>query len=275
MTEIDPRILRVGLEVSGSIRWYESPLAIRVRGSKLANDAQNQCDIAIGNLSRDVRNYLLTETSPFNANRTPKKVYVEAGRQRAGLSRVFVGEVTAASPTSPPEIWLEMKAQTGAFEKGNLVARNGRAKDKLSTLAEGVAKDLNCTLVFQASDKLISNYSFSGANLKQINALAAAGMVDAYQDDETLVVKDRGKPLSNRVKIIRADTGMVGVPECTERGVKVTILFDADTFLGGEIELTSELNPALDGNYTIYKLDFELSSREEAFYYHIEAERNG
>jgi len=57
VTEIDPRILRVGLEVSGSIRWYESPLAIRVRGSKLANDAQNQCDIAISNLSRDVRNY--------------------------------------------------------------------------------------------------------------------------------------------------------------------------------------------------------------------------
>lgn len=272
--ELDPRILRVGIEVSGEIRWYQD-LAIRVQGSKLGNDAQNTCQVSIDNLSRDVRNYLLTETSPFNKNRTPKKLYVEAGRRSYGTSRLFVGDITTASPSSlPPDIWLDITAQTGAFLKGNLVARSGAARENLSSLAQRVAEDIGCTLDFQAVDKAIANYSFSGAVLKQVNALARSGLVDVFQDDETLVVKDRNAPLSNRVKKVSADTGMIGVPEVTERGVKVSILFDPDTALGGLLSLTSQLNPSLNGDYTIYKIDFELANREEPFYLHLEASRN-
>ena len=129
-------------------------------------------------------------------------------------------------------------------------------------------------MTFEATDKQIANYSFSGATLRQVNALAEAGGVDAYLDDETLVVKDRGKPLRNRVKIIDNSTGMIGIPEATERGVSVRILFDLQTDLGGKIDLTSELNPALDGSYTIYKIDFDLASREAPWYLDIEASRN-
>jgi len=271
--ELDPRILRVGIEISGEIRWYEG-LNIHVSGTKLASDAQNQCQIDISNLSRATRNYLLTETSPFNKNRKPKKVYVDAGRVSTGTERMFVGEITEAGVTMPPEITLELKAQTGAYQKGNLVARSGQARDKLSTIAQQVAKDIECDLEFEADDKDIANWSFSGASLKQINALAQAGKVDVFQDDTTLVVKNAGKPLKNRVKIIQADTGMIGLPEATERGISVTILFDTDTNLGGAIELKSQLNPSLNGSYTIYQLAFDLSSREKAWYYKVEASRN-
>ena len=148
------------------------------------------------------------------------------------------------------------------------------AKEKLSEIAQRVAADLEAKLTFEASDKLIANYSFSGASLRQVNALAMAGNVDAYLDNETLVVKDRGKPLANRVKVINASTGMIGIPEATERGVKVRILFDLETDLGGQIDLTSELNPALNGSYTIYKIDFDLATRDTAWYLDIEASRN-
>ena len=67
---------------------------------------------------------------------------------------------------------------------------------------------------------------------------------------------------------------MIGIPEATERGVKVKILYDLETDLGGQIDLTSELNPALDGSYTIYKIDFDLASRDTPWYFDIEASRN-
>lgn len=237
-------------------------------------DTQNTCSVSVTNLSRDVRNFILTETSPFNKNRTPKKLIVEAGRVSTGTARLFVGNITRSSPSQPPDIRLDLEAQTGAFKKGDIVARSGLAKENLSAIAQRVASDLEAKLVFEASDKLIANYSFSGATLRQVNALAEAGGVDAYLDDETLVVKDRGKPLANRVKIINATTGMIGIPEATERGVKVRILFDLQTELGGQIDLTSELNPSLNGSYTIYKIDFDLATRDPAWYLDIEASRN-
>lgn len=273
MTVIDQRILRVGIEVSGQINWYEG-LAITASGSKSVSDTQNTCDVTITNLSRDVRNYILTETSPFNKNRTPKKLIVEAGRVSTGTARLFVGNITRSSPTQPPDIGLDLTAQTGAFKKGELVARSAAAKDQLSAIAGRVGQDLEASVVFEAQDKLIANYSFNGGALRQVNALAEAGGVDAYLDDETLVVKDRGKPLKNRVKIIDNTTGMIGIPEATERGVSVKILFDLQTELGNQIDLTSELNPALNGSYTIYKVDFDLASRDTPWYLNLEASRN-
>lgn len=273
MAKIDLRILRVGIEVSGEMRVFEG-LAITARGSKFASETQNVCDIEITNLAKETRNYILTETSPFNKNRTPKKVFVEAGRVSTGASRLFVGEIVSSSPTQPPDIGLLIKAQTGAFQKGKLVGRSGAAKEKLSTIAQKVADDIEATLEFEAEDKLIANYSFSGAALRQIGALASAGGVDVFQDDETLVVKKAGAPRKNRVKIVNQNTGMIGIPEATERGVRVTTLYDLETELGGRMDLTSELNPALDGSYTIYKVDFDLASRAEPWYYDIEASRN-
>lgn len=279
MTVVDQRILRVGVEVSGEIRWYEGSgnfgLAIKASGTKGATDTQNTADVTITNLSKDVRNYILTETSPFNKNRTPKKLIIEAGRVSTGTARLFVGNITKSSPTQPPDIGLNMTAQTGAFKKGDVVARSGAARENLSAIAGRVAGDLEANLTFEATDKQIANYSFSGASLRQVNALAEAGGVDAYLDDETLVVKDRDKPLRNRVKVIDNTTGMIGIPEATERGVSVRILFDLQTDLGGQIDLTSDLNPALDGSYTIYKIDFDLASREAPWYLDIEASRNG
>lgn len=273
MSTIDLRVLRIGIEVSGEMRVFEG-LAMTARGDKFGSETQNTCDIEILNLSKDVRNYILTETSPFNANKTPKRVIVEAGRVSTGTARLFVGEIISSSPTQPPDIGLSIKAQTGAFKKGELVARSGPAKEKLSSIAQKVADDLEVTLEFEAEDKFIANYSFSGAALRQVGALAQAGRVDAFQDDDVLVVKDQGKPRQNRVKVVNAGTGMIGVPEATERGVRVTTLYDLETDLGGQLDLTSELNPALDGSYTIYKVSFDLASRAEPWYYTIEASRN-
>lgn len=273
MSVIDLRILRIGIEVSGEMKTFEG-LAMTARGAKFGSETQNNCDITLLNLSKEVRNYILTETSPFNKNKTPKRVVVEAGRVSTGTARLFVGEIISSSPTQPPDIGLTIKAQTGAFKKGELVANSMPAKEKLSAIAQKVADDLEATLEFEATDKLLSNFSYSGAALKQVGALAAAGNVDAFQDDEVLVVKDAGKPRRNRVKVVNAGTGMIGVPEATERGVRVKVLYDLETDLGGRLDLTSELNPALDGSYTIYKVDFDLASRAEAWYYTIEASRN-
>lgn len=272
MEQFDPRRLRISIEIDGKFNIYEG-LAVKVSGEKKANALQNSCKIDVFNLKRETRNYLLTETSPFNKNRTRKKVIIEAGRESTGLTQVFIGDIVSATPTQPPDIGLSFEIKTGDFIKGNLVARSGDAREDLSSLSQKAADDAGLTLDFQASEKSIANYSFTGGALKQVDKLCEMGNVNAFVDDDTLIIKDAGKPRSNRIRIVRKDTGMIGIPQITEHGVKVKFLFDNETVIGGMLRIKSELNPAVDGDYEIYKLNFSLASHDTDWYYEAEAKR--
>lgn len=270
--KIDPRIVRISIEINGEFQVFEG-LAMRARGQKTANPLQNTCEVDIVNLTKEKRNYLLTETSPFNTNKTPKRLIVEAGRKSTGVTRLFYGEITSASPSQPPDIGLNLKAQTGTFAKGKVIARSGSASQSLKSIASNAAQDIGVGLDFQAQDKNIANYSFNGSAYRQVDALGAAGGVDVFVDDETLVIKDKGVPLKDRVKLLSKNTGMIGIPEVTEQGIKVRFLLDTNTVVGGALDVRSELNPALDGLYSIFALDFEVSTRDKDFYFIADARR--
>ena len=99
------------------------------------------------------------------------------------------------------------------------------------------------------------------------------GNIDAFVDNATLILKTIGLPLSNTTRIVSADTGMVGIPEITERGVKVKFLLDNRTTLGGGMDISSVVYPAANGKYVIYKLGFEIANRDTPFYYIAEGLR--
>lgn len=272
MAELDPRIVKVSIEVDGELKVYEG-LDINIMGMKYANSNQNECEVKITNLDRITRNYILTETSPFNKNQSPKKVIVEAGRVSYGTVRIFEGDIVASIPSQPPDIALTLKALTGNRAKGFIVARTQAQQAKLSIIAKQVADDLGVSLNFQATDKQIANYSFNGGMLKQIDKLGEAGAVDAYQDNTELVVKDYNVPLKNKMRILDLDTGMIGIPEVTEQGVKVKFLLDNQTVVGSRLQITSKIYEAVNGIYVIYKLGFEIASRETPFYFVADCKR--
>lgn len=273
MEALDPRLVRVGIQIgSNSVKWYDK-LAITASGTKYGNSNQNECEVSITNMDKATRDYILTETSPFNKNRTTKKLIVEAGRVSYGLSRIFVGDITNCTITQPPDITLKLKALTGNHQSGNVIGRNQAATASLKQISKGVADDLGLSLDFQATDKSISNYSFSGGALKQVNKLGETGLVDAYVDDDTLVVKDMNVPLTGKLRVLNLDTGMIGIPELTEHGIAVKFLLDNQTTLGSALDITSILNPSLNGQYVIYKLGFDIANRDTPFYFTAECKR--
>lgn len=270
--ELDPRIVRVGVEVDRRMKFYEG-LDITVSGTKYANANQNECEVKITNVDKATRDYLLTETSPLNENRTPKRLIVQAGRVSTGVAVVYEGDITSAVGSQPPDIMVCIKAKTGDFQKGNIIGRSKAGKTPLSNIARDVANDLGLQLDFQASEKQISNYSHSGAALKQVDRLGTTGAVSAYINNGVLVVKDINVPLKGRTRVLNIDTGMVGIPEFTEQGIKVKMLFDNQTDLGYGLEIKSIMNPAANGLYVVYKLGYELANRDTPFYYIAEATR--
>lgn len=273
-SELDPRLLRISVEIDGRLKSYEG-LAMTASGTKYANANENECEVKITNLDKATRDYLLTETSPFNKVRKRKLLRVEAGRVSTGYGLVYQGDITNAVGAQPPDIALTLKAATGDFAKGHVVARSQPGKAPLRNVAARIAQDMGLSLTYQADEKQISNYSHTGAAAKQVVTLGQLGRVNAYVDDGTLVVKNWNTPLANRLRDVNIDTGMIGIPEFTETGVKVKMLYDNQITLGGALRVKSILNPAANGLYTVNKISFELASRDTSFYAIVEATRNG
>jgi hypothetical protein len=270
--ELDPRIVRVSLEIGGQLKTYDG-LHVVVSGCKYANANQNECEVKIANLAAATRDYLITEASPFNKSGQRKRLIVEAGRKSYGTSTVFVGDVVSAAASQPPDIVLTLKAATGDYDKGLVIQRSQPGLCSLRQIAGQVASDLGLSLDFQCRDKQIGNYTFTGGALRQVDQLGSYGRINAYVDDGVLILKDYGVPLTGSTRRLDLETGMIGVPEFTERGIKVKMLYDNQTKLGSGLEIRSRINPAANGNYTVYKLGFELASRDTPFYLIAEAQR--
>ena len=248
-------------------------MRVRVAGVKYASPVQNECTAVISGLSQETRDYILTETSPFNDNRTPKRLIVDVGRVSYGLFRMFIGDIVSAEPSSPPDLDLTIKAKTESAQAGNVISTSGGPSTRLSALTQRVASDLELSPIFQAQDKNIANYTHTGSALAQVQRLASAGYVNAYIDDKSLIVKDNNTPLSGRLRILNKDSGMVGIPKGDESGVKVQFLIDPDAAIGGALRIDSKLNKSLNGDYIIEQLAFEAASHDVPFFYTAIAKR--
>lgn len=270
---LDLRIVKVSIEVNGVVKTYEG-VRIVAFGTKYANALQNEATITITNLTKRTRDFILTETSPFNQNRTPKVVRLEAGRESYGTELVFVGNVVSSTISQPPDVGVTLKCLTGNFQKGNILTRNYGSTVSLRQLSQQIAEDIGLALKYQATDKNISNYAFTGAALNQVEIMGAYKGINVYIDNNYLVVKDAFTPLANvPSRVLNLDTGLIGIPEFNEQGIRVKYLLDQKTVLGGSLQVTSEVNPAVNGEYVIYKLGFQITNRDEPFYYIAEAAR--
>ena len=272
MADIDNRVVRVGIEVSGRMRFYDQ-LAISATGTKFGNANQGEATINIINLERTVRDFLLTETSPFNRNPTPKRLTLEVGRETTGASLLYTGNIFRATVTQPPDEVMTIKCLTAQFMKGQTVGLSFPEATRLSRIVERIATDNGLTTEFQATDKDINNFNFTGSAIKLVEKLGEVGGINTFVDGETLVVKNNNQPLTNTLRVLSPETGLIGIPQPTEQGIKVNMLYDNRTVIGGALEIRSTRYPSYNGRYVIYKLGFNIANRDTPFYLNAEARR--
>jgi len=251
----------------------KNPPFIVANGSKFVDVTQNECSVQIGNLSRTLRNSLATNLTPFDYNQARKSMQVWAGRVSTGMFLRYQGDIVSATPTQPPDIIMNIRSRTMQFYKNDLVAQSYSVTAPLSQISKDIAQRLGLNLQFEATDRNIGNYAFTGSATGQVQRLQTLGAIDAYVDDNTLVCKNKGEPLGNSVFNISPESGLIGQVELTEYGIRVKCLLSPGVKLGGTLRLDSVQNPSLNGDYTIYRTGFEIATRDAAFYDVIEATR--
>lgn len=277
MKAFDDRLLTLTIQIEGETFTFDQNYYIVARGEKYAAPNLGVGEVRIDNIDKNTRDFLISKTSLYNTNSTlpvPALLTLDVGRQSYGTFRLFTAQVIAGEPTQPPDIGITFRSMTGASLLGLPLALTMPPNTLLSAISEQVAQKLGLTLSFQATNKNINNYSFTGGSIKQLQKLQEAGNVDVFIDNTTLIVKDSATPRHGPVPVLNQTSGMVGIPLITERGLAVTTLINNEVQVGGQVKVESTLNPAATGTWNIFKLGFDVSSWETPFYWNIEANNN-
>jgi hypothetical protein len=123
---------------------------------------------------------------------------------------------------------------------------------------------------------MLSNYSITGTSQQEMVYLNTFGNFTVFLkkgDTDLLFVKNIFTYLTGTLRVVSEANGMVGIPEWTELGVKVTFFIDSKTGPGSYLDIDSKRYPSFSGRYGVYKLGFNLASRDTPFYYIAEAAR--
>lgn len=280
MTIFDDRIVKLVFTYGAETATIDTsqdptnPPFIYTTGSKFVQVIQNECSIQIGNLSRQLRNSLATNLTPFDYNTAIRKsVEVWAGRVSTGLFLRYQGDIVSAVPSQPPDIMMNIRSKAMQFFKNDIVSQSLALTAPISQVGATIAKQLGLNYKFEATDRNVANYAYSGNATGLIDKLQTLGPIDAFVDDGTLICKDKGVALANAAHVVSAERGMIGQVELTEYGIRVKCLLSPGVKLGGTLTLESAQNPSLNGDYTIYKTGFEIATRDAPFYDVIEATR--
>lgn len=272
MSELDPRIVKVAIVIDGVAKWYEG-LNIEAKGIKVSNTVMGQCEVSILNISRESREQILKETNPFLQRGKVISIVVEAGRVSTGTTTLYTGTVFRSQSTPKPNIGVRLTCIQGFGNRAKIVSRSAKEITDLSSIAAWVAEDNGYNLSFEIPDKKIARYSFTGSAQASLNQLEALSGSDVYVDNKTLYIKEFERPASGLpVRILDKYSGLISA-EGAEYGAKMKMLFDTVTKIGGQIDLTSEINPSLNGSYIVRKLPFHVTSRDVPFYYIAECNR--
>lgn len=268
----DSRLFKLTINAPSGIREFNEEFTIQASGRKYAGGIQGEAQIRIYNLTRDLQDYILTQASPlFRAGQglSPINVALDVGRVSTGLFRLYEGYCFQGGITQPPDMGLTLRALTNNLLTGLIAGANMAQMTPLLSVAQNVADANGLQLDFQSTQggKLISNWSVSGSAQQQINNLGLAGGVDVFVDGATLVVLDSAQLRDESEILINADTGMVGIPQVTERGVAVKVMVNPAIKVGCGVKIESKLNPAANGTYKVFQLNFEVASRDTPFWY--------
>lgn len=267
----DPRLVEVTLQVAGQPITL-SGLSIVATGTKYANDISAECECHIYNLTREQQNNILTTASPLykqGQKLMPINMTLSVGRQSYGTFVLWQGFVFQCGMTQPPDIGVVLRGLTNNLLAGLIAGVNQPQTALLSVISASVAKANGLAITFQATDRQINNFIVNGSAQQQLHALAQIGGIDVINDNSELIVLDHTKTRSGDNISIDAANGMVGIPTVTQNGILVKVMVNNAIKVGCGVTIKSDLNPAANGTYKVIKLNFEIASREQPFWYNL------
>lgn len=273
---MDKRICYIQIQTPSGDKEIKN-ISIRGNITRKMSETGSTAKISIANLSKEDVEYLTTYTSPYIDQSKKKRINVFAGYESTGVGLIFSGDIYSALPEGLPDTWLNIEAKTEYFNQQNIVTiSQGRMNTK--SIASLIANQLGVSLIWRSkSEKFIDAFNFTGAKTKLINRLNLLDNFYAYIDNNSLYVVDvneespntSNKKQSGYIKVINGDSGLIGLPQPDEYGIKIKVLLDPSVNLADWFKLESKRLPIVNGFYQVYEMTYDFASREPQYYLEI------
>lgn len=251
-------------------------LAIKGRVSRKMGSVLSDARISVANLKRSQVEYLTTYTSPYVNPSVRKKINIYAGYEKAGWGRIFTGDIYKALPDGMPDTWLNIEAKS-LFYQNRVPLSYGLQNVTMEEAGKSIATNLGLSFEWQASSqKTLDVFNFSGSQAQLIKEYNDLDDVVMFEDNGVLKVVDKiAKRGDKTVKLVNENSGLIGLPEPDQFGVKFKCLLDSSWYCGDWVKLGSRVLPMINGYYQVYTIDFDFASREQQFYCEIYAKNYG
>ncbi len=243
---------------------------VTLRGFRMYADAINpggdsmgQCQLRVFGLRNDVMNKLTTIGIINTAIRSKNAIVLAAGDDESGMSTVFMGTISDAwaDYNSSPDVAFNILAFAGLNAAVKPVgATSYRGPTDVATILQDIATS-EMGLAFENVDvnvKLSSPY-LSGTALTKVRELAQAANISYVIENDKLTIWALGSRRPGAVPLISPESGMVGYPALSSKGMTVKMLFNPQVRFGAAVEVKSFI-PMACGTWVVYSLAHSLSS---------------
>ncbi|MCA7922115.1 hypothetical protein LGM35_06420 [Burkholderia cenocepacia] len=294
------RILQVTFDIDGdktvlndaaSDPTASTPLSIRARIKKNCFKMQSSCTLEIVNLSKTVREKLLSRMTAWDARMRNEgreeqrhiKVEVKAGYAAPSIpgqtsevrqepSTVFTGEAAIVELISgPPDIAVRVQCFTNQVDRSQFKTGQSPARATVAEYVRWISKQME-----MPSDPIIdtikANDVLTNPGQSCVTRIALLTWLQSLYGPEVYVFADNGQIIvKDANKLVDTDnittyTEFLAIPMWNEWGVSFTTLYDPTLKLASPAQLDSKLNPAVNGGvFIVYILEYDLSSRGKEF----------
>ena len=279
---MDKRICYVQIQTPSGDKEIHN-ISMHGRITRKMSETGSNAKISIANLAREDVEYLTTYVSPYVDQSKRKRINIFAGYESTGVAQIFSGDIYSALPEGKPDTWLTIEAKTEYFNQQNIITF-ATSDTTAQNLAVNIANQLGVNLVWRSkSQKLIDAFNFAGAKAKLLYKFNLVDAFRAFIDNGNMYVVDideeppEDKASDNTsstkktgyIKYITPDSGLIGIPQPDEYGVKVKILLDPAVNLGDWFKLESKMLPIVNGFYQVYEMTYDFATREPQYYIEI------
>ncbi|MEX3933145.1 hypothetical protein AB4Y32_15315 [Paraburkholderia phymatum] len=287
---LSERKLKVTFHMPGGDVVLDESLSMKVHVIKDCMSSQNEAVIEVANLTASLRQQLLSQFTAFNRRKTAEgqiaPVYLDmeiaAGYVSANgestVSTIYHGQVVECDLVAPPpNVTVRIKCYTHQIDKVTQIDQPppySMTFKELAIWAGGVmgfdTDHVRCNT--SKDDQIVQNAARSNVVAGDLPLYLEQYYypdIAAYIDDNFLIVKDRYAILNPSDTVSLSE--FIGVPCWNEWGVDFTVLCDPTIKLAQAANITSLLNPSLNGKYVMMQIVYELHSRDTPFYCHVSA----
>ena len=233
-----------------------------VQITKVGGKERDKATIVInGMLQDDISRLTTLSYKPLQVQKN--RIEVWAGYDKE-LSLVFSGDIkTAQADFSNVNSPMAFECQTGHFIAAKaLPPTHQQGSVRADMLFKRLANQAGLSYKNVNVNSAILNPVLQGSAIEQIQDLANQLQLQVNFDSDTLVVAKRGSVLHSGNPLLSVDTGLLGYPVITEKGLKIRCRFNPSIKFGGCIILKSESPIAnkINGIWKIFSLKTHLQN---------------